>query len=70
MRTDYHYYLAELANEYMAQKRRKKNTKRITSDAMWRNNDYGSREVSSSSISYEGIVEYAKYTTAYDNCWN
>ena len=55
MRTDYHYYLTELANECMAQKRWEKNAKRITSDAMWRNNDYGSREVSSSSLSYDDI---------------
>ena len=67
---NYNYYLTELANECRAQKRRESKTQRITSDAAWRNNDYGSREVSSSSLSYEGIIECAKYTTAYDNCCN
>lgn len=67
---NYNYYLTELAIECRAQRRRESNVKRITSDAAWRNNDSGSREVSSSSLSYEGIVECAKYTTAYDNCWN
>lgn len=67
---DYNYYLTELANECRAQKRRASNSKQINSDAAWRNNDCGSREVSSSSLSYEGIIECAKYTTAYDNCWN
>lgn len=67
---NYNYYLTELANECRAQKRREAKAQRITSDAMWRNNDCGSREVSSSSLSYEGIMECAKYTTAYDNCWN
>lgn len=67
---NYNYYLTELANECRAQRRRESKVKRITSDAAWRNNDSGSREVSSSSLSYEGIVECAKYTTAYDNCWN
>lgn len=68
--TNYNYYLTELANECRAQKRRESKTQRITSDAAWRNNDCGSREVSSSSLSFDGIVECAKYTTAYDNCWN